>query len=191
MDGVRPDALEAANTPNMDALIANGIFSADALNEDITMSGPGWSANLTGVWSDSHGVTNNNFTGSNFDAYPSFMKRLEMSNPELNTHSICHWGPINDYILEADVDEAYNLTTDAAVASAGVWILTDEEPHAIFLHLDDVDLAGHSYGYSTAVAHRIIRNCYEWQGVDTLTKNPPIVDSTSFRVTKMRRMPLE
>ena len=23
-----------------------------------------------------------------------------------------------------------------------------------------------------AVAHRIIRNCYEWQGVDTLTKNP-------------------
>ena len=42
-----------------------------------------------------------------------------------------------------------------------------------------------------AVAHRIIRNCYEWQGVDTLTKNPPIVDSTSFRVTKMRRMPSE
>ena len=40
-----------------------------------------------------------------------------------------------------------------------------------------------------AVAHRIIRNCYEWQGVDTLTKNSPIVDSTSFRVTKMRRMP--
>ena len=40
-----------------------------------------------------------------------------------------------------------------------------------------------------AVAHRIIRNCYEWQGVDTLTKNPPIVDSTSFRVTKMRMMP--
>ena len=23
-----------------------------------------------------------------------------------------------------------------------------------------------------AVAHRIIRNCFEWQGVDTLTKNP-------------------
>ena len=42
-----------------------------------------------------------------------------------------------------------------------------------------------------AVARRIIRNCYEWQGVDTLTKNPPIVDSTSFRVTKMRRMPSE
>lgn len=36
-----------------------------------------------------------------------------------------------------------------------------------------------------AVAYRVIRNYYEWQGVDTLTKNPPIVDSTSFRVTKM------
>jgi hypothetical protein len=45
--------------------------------------------------------------------------------------------------------------------------------------------------YHLAEAHRIIRNCFEWQGVDTLTKNPPIVDSTSFRVTKMRRMPSE
>ncbi|MDE0979905.1 MAG: alkaline phosphatase family protein [Flavobacteriales bacterium] len=166
VDGVRPDALEVANTPNMDALIVNGIFSADALNEDITMSGPGWSANLTGVWSDSHGVTNNDFTGSNFDVFPSFMKRLEMSNPGLNTHSVCHWGPINDYILEADVDEASNVTSDAAVASSGVSIL-DGDPHAIFLHLDDVDLAGHSFGYSTAVSQYVeaIENADEHIGL--------------------------
>ncbi|MDE0978579.1 MAG: hypothetical protein OSA78_01175 [Flavobacteriales bacterium] len=31
----------------------------------------------------------------------------------------------------------------------------------------------------------------EAQGVDTLTKNPPTVDSTSFRVTKMRMLPEE
>ena len=42
-----------------------------------------------------------------------------------------------------------------------------------------------------AVAHRIIRNCYEWQVVDTLTKNPPIVDATSFRVTNMRMLAAE
>ena len=91
IDGTRPDCLEAAETPSLDALIADGIYSPDALNNDITYSGPGWSAMLCGVWSDAHGVTSNNFVGSDFDGFPSFMQRLELENPELNTHSICHW----------------------------------------------------------------------------------------------------
>ena len=70
IDGLRSDCLEAANTPAIDALIADGLFSPDALNNDITYSGPGWSAMMCGVWSDSHGVTSNNFTGSNFDGIP-------------------------------------------------------------------------------------------------------------------------
>ena len=44
IDGCRPDALEVANTPNLDMLIANGTFTYDAMNEDVTYSGPGWSA---------------------------------------------------------------------------------------------------------------------------------------------------
>ena len=42
IDGLRSDCLEAANTPAIDALIADGLFSPDALNNDITYSGPGW-----------------------------------------------------------------------------------------------------------------------------------------------------
>ena len=43
IDGVRSDGLTAANTPNLDALISEGVYSPDALNDDITISGPGWS----------------------------------------------------------------------------------------------------------------------------------------------------
>ena len=123
IDGTRPDCLEAAETPSLDALIADGIYSPDALNNDITYSGPGWSAMLCGVWSDAHGVTSNNFVGSDFDGFPSFMRRLELENPDFNTHSICHWSPINDYILGEVVDEAINAPTDAAVRDAAVSIL--------------------------------------------------------------------
>ena len=62
IDGCRSDALEIASTPTIDSLINEGIFSPDALNDDITISGPGWSANLCGVWSDKHQVTNNDFS---------------------------------------------------------------------------------------------------------------------------------
>ena len=41
IDGTRPDCIEAAETPALDALIAGGIYSPDALNNDITYSGPG------------------------------------------------------------------------------------------------------------------------------------------------------
>ena len=109
IDGLRSDCLEAANTPALNNLIADGIYSPDALNDDITYSGPGWSGMICGVWSDKHGVTGNNFVGSDFEAYPSFMRRLELENSDLNTVSICHWAPINDYILGEDVDEGVNV----------------------------------------------------------------------------------
>ena len=52
IDGVRSDALTEANTPNLDALMSTGVYSPDALNDDITISGPGWSDILCGVRSD-------------------------------------------------------------------------------------------------------------------------------------------
>ena len=54
IDGLRSDCLLAANTPALNSLIAEGIFSPDALNNDITYSGPGWSGMICGVWSDKH-----------------------------------------------------------------------------------------------------------------------------------------
>tara|TARA_Y100000589_G_scaffold332028_1_gene388661 strand:+ start:891 stop:2747 length:1857 start_codon:yes stop_codon:yes gene_type:complete len=148
IDGLRSDCLASSDTPAIDALISEGLFSPDALNNDITYSGPGWSGMICGVWSDKHGVTGNNFIGSNFDDFPSFMKRIELENPELNTYSFCHWSPINDYILENDVDESMNTTSDAAIRDAAVNVLQNEDPHAIFLHFDEVDGAGHSYGFN-------------------------------------------
>lgn len=180
IDGTRSDCLEAAETPAIDALIAQGIYSSDALNNDITYSGPGWSAMLCGVWSDSHGVTNNNFTGSNFDGFPSFMKRLESDNPELNTHSICHWAPINDYVLGEDVDDALNAPTDAAVRDAAVAILETGNPHALFLHFDDVDINGHSFGFNPAVSQYInaieITDGYVADVISSLTNRPNYVE---------------
>ena len=40
IDGCRPDALQQANTPNIDQFLSNSIYSWDALNDGITISGP-------------------------------------------------------------------------------------------------------------------------------------------------------
>ena len=75
IDGCRPDALTQAQTPNIDELINGGVYINDALcsiNGQPTVSGPGWSTMITGVWFDKHGVSDNSFSGSNFDEYPPF-----------------------------------------------------------------------------------------------------------------------
>jgi hypothetical protein len=90
IDGCRSDALKIASTPTIDSLINEGVFSPDALNDDITISGPGWSANLCGVWSNKHQVTNNDFSSNNYDQYPPFISYVEEFNNTLNTASICH-----------------------------------------------------------------------------------------------------
>jgi len=148
IDGVRPDALAAANTPNMDALIAEGFYSPHAQNSDVTYSGPGWSAMVTGVWSNKHGVTNNAFTGSNYENYPHFFKYIEDYDPNLHTVSICHWSPINLFIANAHADFTSNPSSDAEVANQAANYLTANNPDVIFLHFDDVDGAGHGTGFS-------------------------------------------
>ncbi|QSB25409.1 DUF4983 domain-containing protein [Flavobacterium sp. CLA17] len=150
IDGCRGDVLMGANTPNVHGLLPNAVYSLDALTEAPTWSGNGWSTMLTGVTHLKHGVTDNSFSSPNFGTYPSFLKRLETYNTALKTMSIVHWAPINTYIVDG-IDVEKTLTTDAAVKNEVVAALTNDNPDALFLHFDDVDHAGHSYGFSINV----------------------------------------
>jgi len=155
IDGVRPDALTLANTPNLDDLIANGFYSNATLNDDITISGPGWAANLCGIWSDKHLVTGNDFTINDFATYPTIFKYIEDYDSELSTASFVHWNPINDHIVLDDVDFKLNVDTDQELSDVASSYLLANNPDIMFLHYDDVDHAGHNYGFSPSVPEYI------------------------------------
>jgi len=106
IDGVRGDALSRSNTPNLNRLIAKGAFTTHnrviAENSSTnTISGPGWSSILTGVWADKHGVQNNEFDGSNFQRYPHFFAHLKSSAQVSLTASYVSWDPINQFIVSS------------------------------------------------------------------------------------------
>lgn len=167
IDGLRVDALQQASTPAMDALIAEGTVTYDAVaggelgtaTEQRTLSGPGWSSILTGVWADKHGVEDNGFNHARYDEYPHFFARVREKNPAAYLSSFVTWAPINDSILaSADADEAFSpegaenkFEADAAVTAAVVAHLADESPDVVFVHLDDIDAQGHAAGFSPLV----------------------------------------
>ena len=151
IDGVRSDALQVAFTPNLDGLISAGFFSPDALNDDITISGPGWSAIHCGVRSGKHNVVDNSFAGQNYVQYPGWLKRVEDAHPEWNTVSASQWSPINGQIVGTTADLVVNPSSAAEATQTVVDALTMGNPHAVFVHLDDPDYAGHAYGFSPFV----------------------------------------
>lgn len=150
MDGCRPDALIQAQTPHIDKLIQEGAFAPAAQTGVITISGPGWSDMLTGVWGAKHGVTDNSFEGANYDQYPHLFQRLKEKNPALKTASIVNWEPINAQILRC-ADHATGTSSDAKVRDETIRHLQSADPNIVFLQLDDVDAAGHKHRYAPDV----------------------------------------
>jgi hypothetical protein len=150
VDGMRPDAMLAANTPAFDGLIAQGAFSERCMAEDITISGPCWSSILCGVHRNKHLVVNNSFAATNYDAYPHFIERLE-GLCDVQTASLAHWGPVNTNILRGNADTVLSNVSDDAVAAAAVSELSDADLDVIFLHFDNVDAAGHANGFSPTI----------------------------------------
>jgi len=151
IDGCRPDALLKAKTPHLRELIRDGAFSDRAQTGDITVSGPGWSSMLTGVWREKHGIRDNKFEGANFGEYPHFFRRLKERWPHAYTASIVNWAPINERIVR-DADLAVILPKDSQVAEQAARVLRERDPDAVFVHFDEVDAAGHKHGFHPTVA---------------------------------------
>ena len=168
IDGVRVDALQQADTPSLDGLIAVGTVTYDAFaggilgtpSEQATWSGPGWSSILTGVWADKHGVEINVFDDARFDEYPHFFVRIRQLDPTAYLSSFVTWGPINESIAApAEPDEAFwpkdatsSAEGDTAVTAAVVAHLALQTPTVVFVQLDEVDHQGHVAGFSPTVS---------------------------------------
>jgi predicted AlkP superfamily pyrophosphatase or phosphodiesterase len=166
IDGCRHDAVVAANTPHIDRLIETGtrfvgtdILSPKRSDDANTVSGPGWSNLLTGVWPNKHGVGNNRFLLPKYDNYPHFFARAKEVQPALKTASFSDWGPIADNILRASdhtvslpADGADDYTSkDAELAAACSQHLQSADPDLVFLYLGQVDERGHGFGFHPTV----------------------------------------
>jgi predicted AlkP superfamily pyrophosphatase or phosphodiesterase len=171
MDGTRFDAIEAAKTPNLHALMKEGSYSGECLilgeryQKNDTVSGPGWSTILTGVWADKHGVQDNGFKGAHYDAFPHFFARLKEVRPDAKTASYVTWEPIHKLIVSA-ADESVNFEQkehatadydryDHQAAAAATKMLREGNPDALFLYIGQIDVAGHTNGFHPTVPQYI------------------------------------
>lgn len=173
LDGLRADALkisvEKGAAPNIAGLIAAGAVTwtahaggtADTPAIQSTVSGPGWSSVLTGVWTDKHGVTDNSFKGSHFDRYPNFFERLHEGHPQARFASLVSWPPIHENIIPASPEDgrvgivrhtfAHEETAEAKLIAETVGEISSTDPDIVFCYQGEIDHAGHTHGFSPDV----------------------------------------
>lgn len=167
IDGCRRDAMVTAKTPQINVLIAHGtcfegteILSPTRTDTANTVSGPGWSNLLTGVWPNKHGVTDNKFVGSDYPHYPHFFTRAKAAQPGIQTASFSDWGKIAEHIL-SDSDQTLDLPADGSddytkkdveLTEACGQHLQNLDPDLVFLYLGQVDECGHAFGFHPTVS---------------------------------------
>tara|TARA_B100000945_G_scaffold281093_1_gene248597 strand:- start:2231 stop:3127 length:897 start_codon:yes stop_codon:yes gene_type:complete len=165
IDGLRTDALDAAKTPNIDALKKNGSYSntckiqGTRYQKSDTISGPGWTSYLTGVWADKHGVHDNEFGGRRINRYPHFFNLLKQQYPDYKTASFIDWYPIDKFIVskadirvgfEAHGSDGYTLF-DQHLADRAVKVLAEQDVRATMVYFGATDENGHRFGFHPSV----------------------------------------
>ncbi|MCX5062691.1 alkaline phosphatase family protein [Streptomyces sp. NBC_00201] len=172
MDGLRFDRLtrSPSTAPVLHGLMATGAHGTSLLpygevngqaengpstSMAYTDSGPGWSSVLTGVWPDRHGVTGNDFTGSDYARYPDFLSRAVAVRPGLRTASAVSWpelvhrgtlGPAIGRRVHYDGESDGYETADRLVARTATRWLAEEDPDVVFVYFGATDEAGHDTG---------------------------------------------
>lgn len=186
MDGLRPDALAAANTPRIDSLLngtffgtsgPSGIFSMNAQSEHLTFSGPGWGAYMTGLHVDRHGADTNGFENV-VPGTTDWFTPLEAYNPSLSTHRVLTWNIAStSFPSGADtVDNyEYDQNGDQLMTNRVVQLMQDPATDAVMTFYSDTDVAGHSCGFSPTAA------CYIAQIEDVDTQVGQIMTAMSAR----------
>ena len=173
VDGLRPDALAAANTPNLDSILngsffglsrPSGIFAMNGQAEHLTFSGPGWGAYMTGLHVDRHGADTNGFENV-VPGTKDWFTPLEAFDPSLDTHRVITWVIAHDsFPSGADTADVYEYSPngDQLMTNRVVNLMQMPATDVVMTFYSDVDTAGHTCGFSPTAA------CYlaEIQDVD-------------------------
>ena len=143
---------EQAKTPNMDRIFASGAVCRKTLTEIPTISAECWGGMLHGVECGWHGLTNSIVSSTAYpvdSVYPSVFRAIREAAGEAKLASFCDWDPINGGIVEEGLGVfKFHAPAKDLVAPAADYIRQNDFTF-LFFQFDNVDGAGHRYGYGT------------------------------------------
>jgi predicted AlkP superfamily pyrophosphatase or phosphodiesterase len=147
VDGLRPDALEIADTPTLDALRAAGAYSpnAQAVLPSVTLVNH--ASMLSGLSPAQHGIDWNTDAPERGKIQGTTLFGVA-KQAGLSTVMVVGKPKLDHINQPGTVDNfVYAGFTDIQVAKQAITIIQEDMPEVLFIHLPDVDSAGHMTGW--------------------------------------------
>ncbi|NOV03945.1 Ig-like domain-containing protein [Paenibacillus planticolens] len=141
--------------PNLRSLIEKGAASYTAKTTLPSSSSPNWGAMLNGVDFSKHQINNDDsgmFYYSETSPYPSVFKKVREALPNKKLAAFATWKNIVDGHIEPSVGVEVGSGGDEVDAAAFAQYVASGkalDTSLMFIQFDDMDHAGHSYGFYT------------------------------------------
>lgn len=159
VDGMSPDGIKNANTPNMDRLVKGGASTFGARAVMPSSSSPNWASMIMGAGPEQHGVTSNAWlkdeytlpatVTNEYGFFPTIFSIIRKQIPDAEIGAIYHWDGFGNLFEQEVVDYSISPKTEEETAQLASTYLMEEKPAFCFIHFDHVDGAGHSKGHGT------------------------------------------
>ncbi len=159
LDGISVEGYQKANTPNLDALMAEGAFSLTTRVAMPSVTLPNWTSHLTGSDPEQHGVVNNGWKIDKFvlpavetdtdGYYPSVFTILKEEMSEIKTAFYYNWINLFYPYNKKYFDEVSYLEKDEYIPNYQKAInfiaRNQDKPTVVFLYSVHTDNAGHRH----------------------------------------------
>ena len=170
--------IETADTPNLDALFANGAVTYQMFTTYPTLSSCGWGSMFTGVGAMVHGRTNTDVNGGDdYDPnseHPTIFRLLHEQQPNSESALFCGWKRVIGGLVESHPNSFTYGGPDENLPGEFANYLQDHDPKLVYFHFDTPDYVGHrqgGFGEETHLAQINIVDGYIGQIVEAVEKS--------------------
>jgi len=194
LDGLSVDGYARSKSPRIHELAARAAWTLEARGVMPTLSSPNWASIISGAGPEQHGITSNGILHKmatlspvchdENGKFPTIFGVLRRQRPSARIAVFHDWDGFADLFEKNAPDMLRHVAGAAKTIEAAAQYWEQNRPDLMFVHLDNVDHAGHEFGWSSGQYFRAIEQADHYVGVilDMLDRLA-VTDSTYIVLT--------
>ena len=158
-DGFGALGFTTTNAPVLRQLMRTGAHTLRARGVMPTSSSPNWASMIMGAGPEQHGITSNDWMPDKFEIapvatgaagiFPTIFGVVREQKPKAFIACVHDWDGFGRLLEPRAANLLEHVKGSPATARRAIEVLQKSKPTFLFVHFDDVDHAGHEFGWKS------------------------------------------
>jgi len=194
VDGLSVDGVSTARVPRLRELMTRSAWTLEARGVMPTLSSPNWASAINGAAPEQHGITSNGhfrrmvefqpICRTEDGTFPTIFGLLRAAYPASRIAVFHDWDGFADLLEKHAPDVVRHVAGAAKTTGAAIAYWAANRPALMFIHLDNVDHAGHAHGWFSQEYYRAVEDADSYVGqVLDMVEALSVRDNTYILVT--------